>query len=39
MKVGVGYSDNPETIPAGIQAVEMAVKQAERKDPCDLRGR
>ena len=36
MKVGIGYSDNPVTIYAGVQAVEMAIKQAGRKDPCDL---
>ncbi len=35
MKVGVGYSDNPETYSAGIQAVEMAISQAERVEPCD----
>ena len=36
MKVGVGYSDNPVTIYAGIKAVEMAVKQAGRSEPCDM---
>jgi len=36
MKVGVGYSDNPDTTAAGIQAAQMAVSQAERADPCDL---
>ena len=36
MKVGVGYSDNPESSAAGLQAVQMAVAQAERPDPCDM---
>jgi len=36
MKVGVGYSDNPETTAAGVQAAESAVIQAGRNDPCDL---
>ena len=36
MKVGVGYSDNPDTNAAGVQAVEMAIRQAERTDPCDI---
>ncbi|MCL2709706.1 MAG: response regulator [Planctomycetaceae bacterium] len=36
MKVGVGYSDNPETTTAGVQAVESAVNQSGRTDPCDL---
>ena len=36
MKVGVGHSDNPDTIAAGIQAVLTAVNQAGRTDPCDL---
>ncbi|MDR2861800.1 MAG: response regulator [Syntrophobacterales bacterium] len=36
MKVGIGYSDNPETNAAGLQAAEMAVKEAGRNDPCDM---
>ena len=36
MKVGVGYSDNPETTAAGVQAAESAVSQAGRSDPCDM---
>ena len=36
MKVGVGYSDNPETLAAGVQAVERAVSESGRTDPCDL---
>jgi len=36
MKVGVGHSDNPDTISAGIQAALTAVAQAERGDSCDL---
>jgi CheY-like chemotaxis protein len=36
MKVGVGYCDDPETTTAGIQAVEKAIRQAGRTDPCDM---
>ena len=36
MKVGVGFSDNPESDAAGIQAAAMAVLQAGRKDTCDI---
>ena len=36
MKVGVGYSDNPETTVAGVQAAESAVNQSGRSDPCDV---
>ncbi|MCL2517778.1 MAG: response regulator [Oscillospiraceae bacterium] len=36
MKVGVGYSDNPESSAAGLQAAKMAVAQAGRTDPCDM---
>jgi len=36
MKVGIGYSDNPDSTAAGIQATQMAVGQAGRSDPCDL---
>ncbi|MGI6665339.1 MAG: response regulator [Christensenellaceae bacterium] len=36
MKVGVGYSDNPNSRIAGRMATEMAFKNAGRKAPCDL---
>ncbi|MCL2815784.1 MAG: ATP-binding protein [Oscillospiraceae bacterium] len=36
MKVGIGYSDNPESNVAGAQAVSMAVAQAGRDDSCDM---
>jgi signal transduction histidine kinase/CheY-like chemotaxis protein len=36
MQVGVGYSDNPESNAAGVQAVKMAVAQAGRSDTCDM---
>ncbi|MDR1606901.1 MAG: FIST C-terminal domain-containing protein [Deltaproteobacteria bacterium] len=36
MQVGVGYSDNPVTIMAGIQAAMEAIKNAARSRPCDL---
>ena len=36
MKVGVGYSDNPESNPAGLEAAQMALTQAQREGPCDL---
>jgi len=36
MKVGIGYSDNPDTNTAGIQAINMAIGQAERSDLCDM---
>ena len=36
MKVGVGYSDHPETTAAGKQAIERALQQAERTNPCDM---
>jgi len=36
MKVGIGYSDSPDTTAAGKQAVERAICQAERTDPCDM---
>ena len=36
MKVGVGYSENPETTAAGVQAAKSAVHQSGRNDPCDL---
>ena len=36
MKVGIGYSDNPESNTAGLQAVNMAIDLAGRTDPCDM---
>ncbi|MCL2128488.1 MAG: FIST C-terminal domain-containing protein, partial [Treponema sp.] len=36
MKAGIGYSDNPETYAAGLQAARMAIKRAGRDDPCDM---
>ncbi|MDR2725120.1 MAG: diguanylate cyclase, partial [Candidatus Adiutrix sp.] len=36
MRVGVGYSDNPDTIRAGKQAAAGALKEADRSRPCDL---
>jgi len=36
MKVGIGYSDNPETAVAGAEAAERAVNQAGRNDACDM---
>ena len=36
MRVGVGYSDNPETATAGKQAVNRAFSQAGRSEPCDM---
>ncbi len=36
MKVGIGYSDNPESIIAGVQAVKMALSQGGRTDSCDM---
>ncbi|SBV92114.1 Diguanylate cyclase (fragment) [uncultured delta proteobacterium] len=36
MRVGVGYSENPETAAAGRQAVLSAQEQAGRNDPCDM---
>lgn len=36
MKVGVGYSDNPDTAAAGREAAEAALKQAGVSAPCDL---
>ena len=36
MKVGVGYSDNPDTTVAGIQAARLAIEQAGRNEPCNL---
>ncbi|MDR1276556.1 MAG: FIST C-terminal domain-containing protein [Candidatus Accumulibacter sp.] len=36
MKVGIGYSESPDTVTAGAQAVANARKQANRDDPCDF---
>ena len=36
MKVGVGYSDNPDTNAAGIEAAQMALVQGGRSEPCDI---
>jgi len=36
MQVGVGYSDNPDTPAAGVQAARMAVSQTGRSGPCDM---
>lgn len=36
MRVGVGYSENPETAPAGVQAARDALAQAGEGRPCDL---
>jgi len=36
MKVGVGYSDNPESWEAGLEAAKMAVARAGRADTCDM---
>jgi len=36
MRVGVGYSDNPDTTMAGMQAAMSALKQASHGEPCDL---
>lgn len=36
MKVGVGYSDNPDTGLAGREAAEAALRGAAGRGPCDL---
>ncbi|MDR0310455.1 MAG: response regulator [Acidobacteriota bacterium] len=36
MKVGIGYSDNPDTAAAGTQAIQMALSKGEREDSCDF---
>ena len=36
MKVGIGYSDNPESSAAGLQAASMALSQTGRNDSCDM---
>lgn len=36
MKAGVGYSENPDTMAAGREIAEAAMKQAGQNGPCDL---
>jgi len=36
MRVGVGYSENPDTVKAGRQAADEALKGLPRDRPCDL---
>jgi len=36
MQVGIGYSDNPDTMSAGVHAATEAINQAERSDPCEM---
>ena len=36
MRVGVGYSDVTDSSVAGMQAVQGAIEQAGRQDPCDI---
>jgi hypothetical protein len=36
MRVGVGYSDNPDTALAGAAAAKEALLMSGRSDPCDL---
>lgn len=36
MRVGIGYCDNPDTAAAGQHAVEEAIRQTMRTDPCDM---
>lgn len=36
MRVGIGYSDNPDTAAAGRQAARDALEKAGRKQRCDL---
>lgn len=36
MRVGVGYSEHPETDVAGSNAAQRALAEAGRSDPCDL---
>lgn len=36
MRVGVGYSENPDTAIAGVQAAQAALKHSGRNAPCDL---
>ncbi len=36
MRVGVGYSENPDTMMGGIQAATAAIKEGGQSQPCDL---
>lgn len=36
MRVGVGFSENPDTILAGKEAAEQALKQSGMNSPCNL---
>lgn len=36
MKVGVGYSENPDSATAAKQAVQKALSNVEKTEPCDL---
>ncbi|MCL2683799.1 MAG: FIST C-terminal domain-containing protein [Synergistaceae bacterium] len=36
MKVGVGFSENPETTAAGTEAAREAMERAGMSEPCDL---
>jgi hypothetical protein len=36
MRVGVGYSDNPDTMLAGVAAAGEALRMSGRTDPCDV---
>ncbi len=36
MRTGVGYSDNPDSMAAGIHAARQAVLTSGRKDSCDI---
>jgi hypothetical protein len=36
MRVGVGYSDNPDTASAGTQAASEALRGSGRRDACDF---
>lgn len=36
MRVGVGYSENPDTTVAGVEASQAVLAQAARSDPCDF---
>lgn len=36
MQVAVGYSDHPDSISAGRQAAQMALREGNREQPCDV---
>ncbi len=36
MHVGVGFSENPDTVSAGIEAAKQALTNAGREQPCDV---